>query len=72
MPVTDPEALIGATEAMAILDVDRSTITRWVAAEKLTPIGRIGGNDAYVFRQIDVERIAAERKSAADAKSGAA
>ena len=71
-PVEDPERLIGSTEALDILGIDRSTLSRWVAAGKLTPAARLGDavNAALVFHVGDVRALAAQR--AADAASGAA
>lgn len=57
MPDTD---LIGSTEALGILEIDRSTLSRWVAAGRLTPVTRLSGG-AFVFRKTDVESLAAER-----------
>lgn len=57
MPDTD---LIGSTEALGILEIDRSTLSRWVAAGRLTPAARLSGG-AFVFRKADVESLAAER-----------
>lgn len=56
--------LIGAREACRILDVNRSTLTRWVEAGRLTPKVRLpGDNGAHLFDRGDVERLHAERQT---------
>ena len=52
--------LIGTTEAVRILGVHPSTITRWVKANKLTAAGKLDGtNGALLFNRADVEALAA-------------
>jgi predicted site-specific integrase-resolvase len=52
--------LIGTTEAVDILKVDKATITRWVAAGKLTPVTKLPRkNGAFIFNRADVEALAA-------------
>ena len=52
-------------QACQILGIDRATLTRWVADEKIVPTfkfpGRTGG---FLFSRADVERLAAEKASA--------
>ena len=52
--------LIGTTEAVRILGVHPSTITRWVKSHKLTAVGKLDGtNGALLFNRADVEALAA-------------
>lgn len=53
--------LIGSKDACLLLDVNRSTLTRWVEAGRLVPVTRLPGkNGAFLFKQEDVDRLAAE------------
>lgn len=63
--MTDAD-LIGSTEALGILGIDRSTLSRWVAAGRLTPTTRLSGG-AFVFRRPEVEALAAARAAEAAA-----
>lgn len=68
VPVTQTDdhtvpVLIGSAHACAALGVDRSTLTRWVKAGKIAPVGKIGRHGAYVFTEDTVNRAAAERAS---------
>lgn len=56
-----PDDLLTTTEALEVLGVDRSTLTRWVAQQKITPVLGGGKGQAFVFRADDVTRLAAER-----------
>lgn len=57
--------LIGSTESCRILLIDKATLTRWVADEKITAAHKLPGkNGAYLFNRADVERLAAERAEA--------
>ena len=59
---TDDADLIGGTDALQILEIDKSTLSRWVAAGKLTPITRLSGpRGAFVFARADVEALAKHR-----------
>lgn len=59
------ENLIGSAEACRILDVDRSTLTRWVAGGRITPAVKLPKrNGAYLFDRADIEALAAERTAA--------
>jgi excisionase family DNA binding protein len=52
------EDLIGTAEATRILSVDKTTITRWVAAGRLTPALKLPRrNGAYLFKRSDVEAL---------------
>lgn len=56
-PLTDAMTTAEAAEA---LDVSVKTVTRWVAAGKLTPIKRLPGKrGALIFAASDVEAILA-------------
>lgn len=60
-----PEDIIGSTEACTILGVDKSTLSRMVADQRLTPTHKLPGrNGAFLFNRDDIERAATERKSA--------
>lgn len=61
--LTMPDELMTTTEALAVLDVDRSTLSRWVAQEKISPVLGGGKGQAFVFRAADVYRLADERKA---------
>lgn len=50
--------LIDSGEAIEILGVYRSTLTRWVAAGRVTPVKRVGGPDGpMVFRAGDIRAL---------------
>lgn len=55
--------LIGSPEACRILQIDRSTLSRWVQLNKLQPAFRLGDsrNSQMVFRRDDVEKYKAEQ-----------
>lgn len=58
----DVDDLIGSAEARKILQVDKSTLSRWVAAGTVTPIKRFAGRTgAMIFRRGDIEKLAAVR-----------
>ncbi len=67
-----PDELMTTTEALALLDVDRSTLTRWVAQEKIAPVLGGGKGQAFVFRASDVRRLAEERSAEKPADAPAA
>lgn len=49
-PVTNSPQYIGSREACRRLLIDRSTLSRWVAAGKITPVLRLDGpRGAFVF-----------------------
>lgn len=59
LPVMHNEPMIGTREACDVLGVNRSTLTRWVAAGRITPVTRLPGTTgAYVFRRADIDAIA--------------
>jgi excisionase family DNA binding protein len=56
--------LIGSAEAARILQVDKPTLTRWVAAGRITAAHKLPGkNGAYLFHRADVMTLAKERAS---------
>lgn len=54
---------IDSAEACQRLGIDRSTLSRWVAADRLTPAMRVGGNGAFLFDPADVEALIADLAS---------
>jgi len=51
--------LVGSREVCEYLEIDRSTLTRWVAAGRLHPHMQLPGvNGAFVFRWAEVLRCA--------------
>ena len=66
-----PDDLMTTTEALDVLDVDRSTLTRCVAQQKITPVLGGGKGQSFVFRASDVRRLADERKSDSPAEASA-
>lgn len=51
--------LIGSAVACDLLGITRGTLSRWVAAGKLTPAQRLEGKTgAFLFVRADVERLA--------------
>lgn len=67
---TPPPDLIGSKDACLILDVDRTTLTRWVKDGRIPAAGKLPGKSgALVFDRADIvaaaERIAAESEPAA-------
>jgi len=54
--------LIGSAEACTILHVDRSTLSRWVAAGRLAPVHRLpGATGALLFSRAEVEALAVSK-----------
>lgn len=61
-----PPRLLRSAEACARLNIDRSTLTRWVAAGKITPAYKLDGlRGAYLFSPVDVDRLVAAREDVA-------
>ena len=60
MPKNAPE-LIGSAEACRILQIDRSTLSRWVKFGDVKPYMRLSERGAMLFDRRDIER----RKKAA-------
>jgi predicted site-specific integrase-resolvase len=58
--------LIGSARACEILGIDRATLVRWIAAEKIAAATKLPGETgAYVFELAEVERVKAEQPKAA-------
>jgi len=63
--VAMPDDIIGSTEACTILNIDKATISRWVAAGKLTPVAKLPRkNGAFLFARADIDALATERATA--------
>ena len=60
--------LISSSEACRILDIERSTLVRWVQLRRhIRPALKLGGpNGAYLYRRSDVEALAEKRAAEAD------
>ena len=67
--MSDPRlALLSTVEVCALLGVDRSTLTRWVASERVRPAHKMAGrNGAFLFRADDIERLRIELAGEAQA-----
>ena len=65
LPMTDEApTIIGATEACRVLDVDKSTLTRWVHAGVIKTLGRLNGTKgALLFDRADVEAFRSQREA---------
>jgi len=60
--MTQPD-LIGSAEACTILEVDKATLSRWVAAGTLKPAHKLPGrNGAYLFHRADIVLYDAQRR----------
>ena len=58
--------LIGSAAACAVLDIDKSTLSRWVKAGTITPAQRLPGkNGAMLFRPSDVTKVCLDRAALA-------
>jgi predicted site-specific integrase-resolvase len=61
LPVTTDD-LIGTAEAITILGTSRSTLTRWVAAGRITPAVRLPGiRGAILYSRTEIQRLADQR-----------
>jgi len=64
MPTTKPD-LIGSQEACRVLGIDRSTLSRWVAAGRLDYWVQLPGpNGAFLFDRKAVEALRTESGAA--------
>jgi predicted site-specific integrase-resolvase len=58
--------LIGSAAACRVLDIDKSTLSRWVKAGTLTPKIKLPGrNGAFLFDPQDVTKVCLDRAGAA-------
>lgn len=57
---TSAETLITSAEACQVLNIDRSTLNRWIAAGKVTPAIKLPGKTgAYLFDPAHIAKAAA-------------
>lgn len=64
-----PLDLIGTAEAAALLGIERSTLSRWVALGRLQPTYRLPGpNGAMLYDRTDVEALRDRLKTEACAR----
>lgn len=62
MPTQDQDDALASIEVCAELGIDRSTLSRWVAAGRITPSYRLPGpKGAFLFSRDEVERVRDER-----------
>lgn len=53
--------ILTSAEVCALLHINRSTLTRWVAAGRITPETKLPGiRGAFIFSAAEVERVRAE------------
>jgi predicted site-specific integrase-resolvase len=50
----EPDPLLGSAEVCAELDIDRSTLSRWVASGRIEPIQRL--SSGFLFTRAAVDR----------------
>ncbi len=61
-------SFITTRQAIAILGIDRSALTRWVQFGRVTPAKKLTGpNGAYLFHPADIEQIRRDRAAKASA-----
>ena len=59
MPTTDP--LLTSAEVCEQLEIDRSTLSRWVAADRIRPALKMPGlRGPFLFHPSEVDRVKAE------------
>lgn len=62
MTHTHPAPMSSAEACKELGDIDRSTLSRWVALGLIVPAYKLPGrNGAFVFDRAEVERVKAER-----------
>lgn len=61
LSMSNTEQLITTTEAMRILGVDRSTVSRWVAFGHLTPAMRVGTRGPMLFHRNTITELAKQK-----------
>jgi excisionase family DNA binding protein len=61
-----PHDLIASQDVCELLNIDRSTLSRWVKAGRITPAMRMPGQTgAFLFSRDDVDELVAMRAGAA-------
>jgi predicted site-specific integrase-resolvase len=61
----DQTELIGTAESARILEIDKTTLTRWVADGRVVPAVKLPTtNGAFLFARADIEALAAARPRA--------
>lgn len=58
-PMPKPEKLLSSAEVCDLLHIDRSTLSRWVAAGRIKPAHQLPGRTgAFLFNDSDVSALA--------------
>lgn len=71
LPMPDTRTLIGSKAVCGLLDIDRSTLIRWVAEGHVPFVHKNpGSNGAYVFDLEVIEKFAADLQTLAAAAPG--
>ena len=66
--MTDQVELLGSREVCRELEIDKSTLTRWVAAGIVTAAKKLPGlNGAFLFTRTEIDRLKSERAAKAGA-----
>jgi len=56
----NPEVLITSADACETLNIDRSTLSRWVASGRISPATKLPGiRGPFLFTRAEVERVKA-------------
>ena len=64
--MTTPTVLLTSAEACEQLEIDRSTLSRWVALGRITPATKLPGlRGAFLFEPDEVDRVRAELRAQA-------
>jgi hypothetical protein len=59
---TDPTALLGSVDVCAALGIDRSTLSRWVAAGTAIPAHKLPGRTgSFLFTPAELDRLKASK-----------
>lgn len=59
--MSTPPQLLTSAEACEQLGIDRSTLSRWVALDRITPAQKLPGlRGAFLFDPAEIERVKAE------------
>lgn len=66
MPTPPIASLVASKDVCLRLDINRSTLTRWVEAGVIAPVYRLPGDrGAFLFDPADVARLAKQREKLA-------